>query len=194
MKLTAIGAIAFTVAYWAAVIALAILAAKFAPIPGGWGAPLVLALGVVPSAACRIVWRDHFRGQRLLREGDPAGAESAFRAFRERHAGSALVRSLEWLAVFRTTRVFESIIWNNIGVAQLEQNRPADALLSFELALHGDPAYQVARCNAFLAARAAGDVERFAAHREAAIAHGVSPKDADRIIAEFDTRRRMRAN
>lgn len=187
-----VGAVVFTIAYWLGVAALAVLGAKYLPVPGGWGAIVVLVLGVVPSMLVRHAWRDHFRGRRLLDEGKPAEAERAFNAFREAYAKNPLLRRLEWLAVFRTTRSFEAITWNNIGVAQLEQGRAKDALLSFELALLKDAGYRVARCNALFAARAARDETRLAVHRDALLAEGVTAEDIGRMIAEFDGRRRAR--
>jgi len=192
MKLNLVGAVAFTIAYWLGVAALAVLGAKYLPVPGGWGAVVVLMLGVLPSALVRYAWRDHFRGRRLLNESRPAEAERAFNAFREAYAKNPMLRRLEWLAVFHTTRSFEAMTWNNIGVAQLEQKKAREALLSFELALVKDDDYAVARLNALVAARAARDEARFSLHRDTIIARGVSPEEVDRIVADFDARRRAR--
>lgn len=194
MKLNMVGAIVFTIAYWLVVGALAVLGAKYLPVPGGWGAMVVLALGVVPSVLVRYAWRDHFRGRRLLNEGNPAEAERAFNAFREAYAQNPMLRRLEWLAVFHTTRSFEAMTWNNIGVTQLEQGRAKDALLSFELALLKDAGYRVGRCNALFAARAARDEARLTLHRDALLAEGVTAEDIGRMIADFDARRRARTD
>lgn len=194
MRLSVVGAVVFTIAYWLGVAALAVLGAKYLPVPGGWGAVVVLVLGVAPSALVRYAWRDHFRGRRLLNEGKPVEAERAFNAFREAYAQNPWLRRLEWLAVFHTTRNFEAMTWNNIGVAQLEQARAKDALLSFELALLKDAGYRVARCNAVFAARAARDEARQTLHREALLAEGVTDDEVRRMIADFDTRRRARTD
>lgn len=194
MKLNMVGAIVFTIAYWLGVVALAVLGAKYLPVPGGWGAIVVLVLGVVPSVLVRHAWRDHFRGRRLLNEGKPAEAERAFNAFREAYAKNPMLRRLEWLAVFHTTRSFEAMTWNNIGVAQLEQGRAKDALLSFELALLKDTGYRVGRCNAVFAARAARDEARMGLHRDALLAQGVTEEEVRRMIADFDARRRARTD
>lgn len=183
----------YAVAWWTAFGCLAVLAAIHVPIPGGWAAPLVLLVGALPSILCRIYWRDHFRGRRLLNEGRPEEAEAAFRAFRETFARDAVVRALTLFAVFGTTRSFGAITWNNIGVAQLEQRRAKEALLSFELAVHEDDRYDLARWNALVAAHAARDSERFNAHRDTLIAGGATQADIDAATATFDARLRQRA-
>lgn len=192
MKVSAVGFWLVNIAYWAVVAALSILAAKYLPLPGGWGAPLVMILGFTPSIVCRAVWKDHFRGQRLLRQGQAAEAEKAFSSFRQRYVSDPLVRQIEWISTFRTTRSFMAIIWNNIGVTQIEQAKYAEALISFELALHEDPLYRIARCNAVLAAHASGREERVAHHSAEAAARGCSSEEVRSIIQQFEDRRQKR--
>lgn len=165
----------------AALSALVLAAAFFTrrPVPVLAGAALVF---LVPGRLQGWLWRDFFRGRRLLSLGRPEEAIVLFERFLETlklHPGR---RRAIWLAGSAYTRDVEAMTWNNLGVARMLLERYDEAEANFHEALRLDGLYPLPHAGLADVAMRRDRAEEARRHGEQAVALGYRGGRMDRLL------------
>lgn len=149
------------------------------PVPVLAGAALVF---LVPGRIQGWLWRDFFRGRRLLADGRPDEAVQHFERFLEtlrRHPGR---RRAIWLAGSAYTRDVEAMTWNNLGVARMLTERHDEAEKHFREALRVDPLYPLPHAGLADLAMRRNRPDEARRQAEQAVALGYAGGRIDRLL------------
>jgi tetratricopeptide (TPR) repeat protein len=140
------------------------------------------ALALVPGRLSGFVWRDLYRGRRLLERGQVEASIEAFGRFLALLAERPRLRRLWWLAFAVYTRDAKAMALNNAGAAHLEFGRFDDAELHFREAIATDPEYPIPHFNLAVLFAVHGEDSEAQEHARRAVELGYTRDAADRAI------------
>lgn len=124
---------------------------------GGWGLLAVALVLLVPGRVQGAVYRDFFRGRRLLAEGRFAESVACSERFLEKIRRRPGIRHLVWLQWTVYTPSMEAMTLNNLGAAHFNLGNADQAERYLAEALRVDPRYAMPHYNLALIAAVSGD-------------------------------------
>ena len=143
---------------------------------------LVPALLLIPGRLSGFLWRDLYRGRRLIDAGHLEAGVTAHQRFLQLLAERPRRRRLWWLAWGVYSRDPGAMAHNNIGAAQLHLGRFEEAESAFREALAADPEYPIPHFNLAVLSTARGEHAEAKKHADAAVALGYSRNLDDKIL------------
>jgi tetratricopeptide (TPR) repeat protein len=172
-----------------ALIALGALAVMATVEFGGGLGPLILVAVVllIPGRILGVVYRDLFRGRRLLDKGQAEASipyTLRFLQFIRQHPGR---KRLLWLAGFIYTPDAEAMALNNLGAAHLASGNFAAAAEALHAALAIDPEYPKPHYLLAIERSVAKDEEAATRHAAEAQRLGFRQTSMDTIIHKAQT-------
>lgn len=170
--------------YLAALVLLLVLAASIA-----WSLrdrpALVVVVGLVlfiPGRLSGFLWRDLYRGRRLIQAGEASAGLESSRNFIQLLAERPGLRGLWWLAWAVYSRDPKAMAFNNVGSAHLNLGQLEAAEAAFREAIQIDPEYPIPYSNLAALCTLRGEPAEAEAHAQRAIALGYSRNAVDRTI------------
>jgi len=142
----------------------------------------VAVLFLIPGRVSGLVWRDLYRGRRLLEAGQLEASLLCSQRFVESIRERPRLRGLWWLAFAVYTRDSKAMALNNLGAAQLELGSFDEAESSFREALAADPQYPIPHYNLAVLAEVRGDSPAAREHAAEAVLLGYERAASDRVI------------
>lgn len=136
---------------------------------------LVALILVIPGRINGYLWRDFYRGTRLVRLGRHAEAIPYLETFRSRLAQRPQLKRAIWLAWPSYTPDIEVMTLTNLGAARFGLSELAAAEADLVHATELDPQSAVSWLNLAVVRRARGDLD--GAERAAAEAHRLGYRD-----------------
>ncbi len=137
---------------------------------------------LIPGRIQGFVFRDHYRGRRLMGAGQFEEAIVYFERFLAQVREQPWKKHFIWFAWGIYSWDIEAMTLNNVGAALMNIDRFGDSKDRLEEALRVDPKYPVPYFNLAVLASAQGDEPQAREHISAAKALGYANTSMDRVI------------
>lgn len=144
-------------------------------------------LALIPGRIGGFLWRDLYRGRRLLDAGQFEASLTFSGRFITLLVERPRLRRLWWMAWAIYTRDSKAMAFNNVGAAQLELGRLEEAEAAFREALTADPEYPIPHFNLAVLSTIREDSLAAHEHAGAAMELGYSRDAGDQILHAAST-------
>ncbi len=149
-----------------------------------WAVALVALLLLVPGRVQGVLWREFFRGRRLLADNDPQGAIGHFERFLSQLRDRPWLKHLIWLSWGTYTRDIEVMTLNNLGAAHLSLGDFEAARRSLDHGRELDPLSPLPYFNLALLEQVQGNPEQSTRLFERARDLGFTGATSDQLLSQ----------